>query len=66
MGMGMGIISTVFVPLYFLYSLIVAPGNKVAEVNIRVTLKIRDHQFHKIPLSSIYFKIFLLSNFINC
>lgn len=32
MGMSMGIISTIFVPLYFLYSIIIAPGNKVAEV----------------------------------
>lgn len=32
MGMSMGILSTAFVPLYFLYSLIIAPGNKVTEV----------------------------------
>ena len=32
MGMAMGIISTIFVPLYFLYSIIIAPGNKVSEV----------------------------------
>ena len=31
-GMCMGIVSTAFVPLYFLYSLIISPGNKVSEV----------------------------------
>ena len=31
MGMSMGILSTVWVPLYFLYSIIVAPGTKISE-----------------------------------
>ena len=34
MGMSMGMISAVFVPLYFLYSLIIAPGNKMGMVRI--------------------------------
>ena len=40
-GMSMGILSTIFVPLYFLYSIIIAPGNKVSEVGeMREPLKI--------------------------
>jgi len=31
LGIFMGICSTIFVPLYFLYSLLIAPGNKVYE-----------------------------------
>jgi len=31
MGIAMGVCSTIFVPLYFLYSILIAPGNKVYE-----------------------------------
>jgi hypothetical protein len=34
MGLGMGLSSTVFVPLYYLFSLIVAPGTKISEVHM--------------------------------
>ena len=34
MGIAMGVCSTIFVPLYFLYSILIAPGNKVYEVCI--------------------------------
>ena len=32
LGMSMGVISTIFAPLFFLYSIIIAPGTKVSEV----------------------------------
>ena len=34
LGIAMGVCSTIFVPLYFLYSILIAPGNKVYEVKI--------------------------------
>ena len=39
MGMSMGMISAVFVPLYFLYSLIIAPGNKMGMVRIIIIIR---------------------------
>ena len=50
-GMCMGIVSTAFVPLYFLYSLIISPGNKVSEVTLSEVFKMEN----TLLISFLYF-----------